>query len=305
MPSKPTPGNIISITYQLLQEINVPQSIRGQMPVITIQFQDDSSIVRSKVVSFQEMLPYLRYLKTKAVSLGKILSCVPETTFDTKIVVEMADPIAPPVDADIFFALDGSQFGVPQNLTVVANCIFTQPWALYVPDITKPPIFTFDMAKVLFDGFTRSFYEANMKLLGGTLINLTEFNDHFTVLCTIPNAINGNTYNFSPVDLLSLRFEVNGVNFEGVAHQMHPIGGYFSANNAFQIDGVPRGVGVCGWLQMPKLGGANFSDDYTAGEFNGQIEITDTLVIGGNWIVMFDGKPNLVGGSVVFNFTHA
>lgn len=89
---KPNPQNILSITYQLLQEISDPLSIRGQLPALVIQFVDSDAIVRQKVVGFNEMLPYLRYLKSKADSLGKVIICLPNTTYDKKIVITFGDP---------------------------------------------------------------------------------------------------------------------------------------------------------------------------------------------------------------------
>lgn len=83
----PTPQNIVSITYQLLQNSADPTSIRAQLPALTIQFLDPDSVQRNKAVTFQEMLPYLRMLHVKALADGKVLTCFPESTFDKKIVI--------------------------------------------------------------------------------------------------------------------------------------------------------------------------------------------------------------------------
>lgn len=94
MANYPTPENIVSITYQLKQQVNDPASIRGQLPCLTIQFVDDNSVTRNKVVTFREMLPYLKYLHDKAISLGKVIVCDPEATFDYKIVFIVGEPTA-------------------------------------------------------------------------------------------------------------------------------------------------------------------------------------------------------------------
>lgn len=94
MANYPTPSNIVSITYQLKQQIGDPASIRGQLPTLTIQFIDDNSVVRNKVVTFREMLPYLQYLKAKATSLGKVIVCDPEATYDYKIVFIAGEPVS-------------------------------------------------------------------------------------------------------------------------------------------------------------------------------------------------------------------
>lgn len=98
MANYPTPDNIQSITYQLLQEINDPASIRGQLPVLTIQFIDGNSVVRNKVVGFQEMLPYLKMLKAKATATGNLLYCDPEQFYDKKIVFIPGSGVPPIVN---------------------------------------------------------------------------------------------------------------------------------------------------------------------------------------------------------------
>jgi hypothetical protein len=87
----PTPQNIVSITYQLLQQVTDRLSVRGQLPVLTIQFEGNTGITRTKVVGFNEMLPYLRYLKVKADSLGKTIICNPPSTYDKKVVLKIGD----------------------------------------------------------------------------------------------------------------------------------------------------------------------------------------------------------------------
>lgn len=87
--NKPNSSNIISITYQLLQESGQPNSVRAQLPSLLVRFQDDQSVIRVMVVGFNEMLPYLRMLKTKADSLGKDIVCNPSSTYDKKIVTEI------------------------------------------------------------------------------------------------------------------------------------------------------------------------------------------------------------------------
>lgn len=142
MANYPTPQNIRTITYQLLQQVGDPSSIRGQLPILSIQFVDDNSVVRNKMVSFREMLPYLRYLHDKAVSLGKFLVCDPESTFDKKIVFTIGD--VAPVDRNkpINFKLDGVNFALINNLTNVANTTI-------VDDANV--IGQFDVAMVLFN----------------------------------------------------------------------------------------------------------------------------------------------------------
>lgn len=120
MANIPTPQNIISITYQLLQEPNVPTSIRGQMPILTIQFQDDNSVIRTKCVEFREMLPYLRYLKDRATSLGKVLVSYPDTTYDKKIVITYGEG-SEGGDITTTFQLNGVPFTADRQLADVFN----------------------------------------------------------------------------------------------------------------------------------------------------------------------------------------
>lgn len=123
MADSPTPQNIVSITYQLLQDFSDPLSFRGQSPLLSIQFQDAGGIVRQRAVSFQEMLPYLRYLKAKAVSLGFDLICTPASTYDKKIVISYGVPPPAYLGNTISFTLDGVNFDAPKTLTPIINCV--------------------------------------------------------------------------------------------------------------------------------------------------------------------------------------
>lgn len=121
MANTPTPQNILTITYQLLQEVNDPASVRAQLPILTVQFQDSNSVVRNKIIGFQEMLPYLRYLHVKALSLGKVIVCDPESTFDKKIVFTIGDAEAITVPGQITIVTPGSL--VDAAFTLVYNLL--------------------------------------------------------------------------------------------------------------------------------------------------------------------------------------
>lgn len=84
MPNKPDQTNILSIRYQITQKQGDPLSIRGQLPALTIQFEDPlgSGLIREKVVGFNELKTYYDYLKARAESLGKVVLSDPANTFD-------------------------------------------------------------------------------------------------------------------------------------------------------------------------------------------------------------------------------
>lgn len=121
MQNIPTPDNIVSITYQLLQEVNDPASIRGQMPILSVQFQD-SSVVRNKMISFLEMKPYLNYLKARADALGKAVVCYPPTTYDKKIVLEIGDASIVPITGSVIIEQDGAGTALGGGFNAIAGC---------------------------------------------------------------------------------------------------------------------------------------------------------------------------------------
>ena len=87
----PTPQNIVSITYQLNKIVGDPKSILAQMPILTVQYEENS-ILRTKAVSFQELRPYLDYLQQRAISQNKVIVCDPEKYYNNKVVFEIGEP---------------------------------------------------------------------------------------------------------------------------------------------------------------------------------------------------------------------
>lgn len=80
-----TPQNIISITYQLVNN----NSHRYDAPFLTIQFVDGTA--RQQDVSFQELLPYLKYLKVKADSLAKSVLAI--VNYPYNVIIYYGDAI--------------------------------------------------------------------------------------------------------------------------------------------------------------------------------------------------------------------
>ena len=121
MQNIPTPDNIVSITYQLLQEVNDPASIKGQMPILSIQFIENS-VTRNKMVSFLELRPYLKYLNDRATALGKSIVCYPPTTYDKKVVLEIGDASIVPITGSVIIEQDGAGTALGGGFNAIAGC---------------------------------------------------------------------------------------------------------------------------------------------------------------------------------------
>lgn len=160
MPSIPTVQNIESITYQLLQESNDSTSIRGQMPVITIQFQDENSIVRTRVVGFTEMLPYIKMLHEKAIGLGEVLICDPESTFDKKIVITHGLPPSGETPQNMLITYEGDELEPGNELTAVLYSLSLTPSILTT--LRSGSIFTIKIPVVNIDGWQNAKHDLNI-----------------------------------------------------------------------------------------------------------------------------------------------
>lgn len=148
----PTPDNILSITYQLMQDITDPLLVRGQMPCLSIQFEDTGGIVRTKMVSFGEMLPYLQMLKKRSDELGLVLLSNPESTFDKKVSITYGEsPYEPGLPADTIFQLDAADLPA-DSLAIMANCTFDEDTStLTITDRNFPAFFTMEFPVVNID----------------------------------------------------------------------------------------------------------------------------------------------------------
>lgn len=85
--TQPDPNNIVSITYKLQKNITDPSQTKGSMPMLVVQFEGEDSLIRSKVVGFDELSTYLKYLKQRADDEGDTLTCLPANTYPYNIVI--------------------------------------------------------------------------------------------------------------------------------------------------------------------------------------------------------------------------
>lgn len=234
----PTPQNIISITYQLLQEVGVPTSIRGQMPVITIQFQNGTEPVRNKVVNFFEMLPYLKMLKVRAVALGKQLSSNPELTFDKKIVINYGDP-ATGTGIPVQLSLGGDPCAeIPSVVFINHAAPFVIGDILYLDNATSLPVTGFDLVADCNSGIIYGLNSATGEVLAAT-----------GATCTVP----------PPVTTPSnITMQLDGVDFDASFN--------LSANVNCTTDNIATVNAtnlpfVCNF-ELPNRGFGSFIEDY-------------------------------------------
>lgn len=261
--NKPTPQNIVSITYQLLQEINVPGSIRGQMPVITIQFQDADSIVRDRVVAFVEMLPYLRMLKEKADSLGKVLTCNPPLTYDKKIVINYGDPATGEAVA-VGLALSPADpcGAVPTVVFINHAPPFIVGDILYLDNATSIPVTGFDLVADLSTGIIYGLDNLTGEVLAAT-----------GNTCAFPN----------PTDNSVINFTENGVPFVLANALTNILGGAVTSVSQFKN----QSIGSMAQFVLPARGnGSNlsFTEDYNITGVTGQSHFT-AVWIANTWVV--------------------
>lgn len=122
---QPDNTNITSIDYQLEIEPGVYNSIQAGLPVIRINYEDSDGNNRVKGVLFEEMTPYLKYLKERADSLGKVLLSKPDDTYPEKIRIYYDDAEGDTLDLNTML---GSSYPAPEpltadyNLTPLSNC---------------------------------------------------------------------------------------------------------------------------------------------------------------------------------------
>jgi hypothetical protein len=239
MANYPTPQNIVSITYQLLQQINDPASVRGQLPALTIQFIDDNSVTRNKVVTFREMLPYLRYLHDKAVSLGQFVVCDPESTFDKKIVLTIGTP------ASGFIQMVQLALAPTYVCTQFPTIVYLDHAAPFVPGDT---LYTDNTLSTPITGFD---LVCNMDT--GEVFDLDP-------VTGVVGAITVTTCTFPPASIppFNVTFQLNGVDFT-------PTESLSGGANTSPID--DKSLTVTGIIPLvnfilPRLGGEKLLDDY-------------------------------------------
>lgn len=244
----PTPDNILSITYQLLQEPNVPGSIRGQMPVITIQFQENS-VVRNKVVGFVEMLPYLKMLKKRADGLGKVITSNPAATFDKKIIINYGDPaVGFPIAVQLALAPNDPCAQIPTVIFLDHAAPMVVGDTLWLDDSNTLPVVGFDLV-------------ANVNT--GVIYALDP-------VTGVVGAVTGNSCIAPPVPPVpgTITMKLNGVNFDGAKNLLAQFNCAIAGTDTINASNLPCVFS----FTLPCRGFGAFDDDYDYFAYNMYIE---------------------------------